>query len=437
MQLRINFEMFFGCGIPCWLFGFVSKLATGYGDPRQSVAWLNPSRQWPLVATTGAAPGQVLVDVAEAVQPMEMARARDDHVSYGGGHTSQPAVAVVLGSPVVVPGQPSSSECHSGRRTRRNHRRRPRRHHLDLPERRQVRWPVEGRGRRRRSSPVHYARDGHLHLLRGREQVRRPVQGRRAPTGEGTFTYADGDKYAGQWKDGKKHGQGTFTWTNGNKYVGEMFENDFHGQGTKTFANGTVQKGRFEHDRFICEPVPPAPVPPQSPSATAAAAMLVDTTGDGLADSVHVDTTGDGRPDTIVPLEESAHARRPIASEIELEVQELRKSLAEAKRQSSLTRQALEDALHAGGGERARRWRASRAPAAPVPPQYLCPITGEIMEDPVRRPTGTRTSAPPSRSGSRRTTRAVTNAQLPHRKLAPAHALRQLIEEFVATNTAM
>ena len=107
MQLRINYHMFYGAGIPCCLYGCVSKIATGYGDPRQNVEWLNPSRQWPLVATTGAAPGQVLVDVAEAVQPMEMARARDDHVSYGGGHTSQPAVAVVLGSPVVVPGQPS------------------------------------------------------------------------------------------------------------------------------------------------------------------------------------------------------------------------------------------------------------------------------------------------------------------------------------------
>ena len=38
---------------------------------------------------------------------------------------------------------------------------------------------------------------------------------------------------------------------------------------------------------------------------TAAAAILVDTTGDGVADSVHVDTSGDGRPDTIVPLGDS------------------------------------------------------------------------------------------------------------------------------------
>ena len=31
-------------------------------------------------------------------------------------------------------------------------------------------------------------------------------------------------------------------------------------------------------------------------------------------------------------------------------------------------------------------------------------------------------------------TSPVTNAHLPHRVLSPAHALRQLIQEFVATN---
>ena len=44
-------------------------------------------------------------------------------------------------------------------------------------------------------------------------------------------------------------------------------------------------------------------------ASRAAAAMLVDTTGDGIADSVIVDTSGDGRPDTIVPLSETAHGR--------------------------------------------------------------------------------------------------------------------------------
>ncbi len=29
--------------------------------------------------------------------------------------------------------------------------------------------------------------------------------------GEGTFTYPDGSKYVGEWKDGEYHGQGIFT----------------------------------------------------------------------------------------------------------------------------------------------------------------------------------------------------------------------------------
>ena len=128
--------------------------------------------------------------------------------------------------------------------------------------------------------------------------------------------------------------------------------------------------------------------PVRAPSATAAAAMLVDTTGDGRADSVHVDTSGDGRPDTIVPL---------------------------------------------GGG--APAVAGEPVPAAPVPPQYLCPITGEVMEDPVTTADGhAYERAAIAQWLSNHDTSPVTNAQLPHRKLAPAHALRQLIQEFVAAH---
>ena len=167
--------------------------------------------------------------------------------------------------------------------------------------------------------------------------------------------------------------------------------------------------------------------------AAGTAGMLVDTSGDGLADSVHVDTSGDGRPDTIVPLGESARSRN--ASEIEIEVLELRKSLAETKRQRSLTRQALEDVLRAGGGEGDTSVAGEPVPPAPVPPQYLCPITGEVMEDPVTTADGhAYERAAIAQWLQAHDTSPVTNAQLPHRNLAPAHALRQLIEEFVATN---
>ena len=64
--------------------------------------------------------------------------------------------------------------------------------------------------------------------------------------GQGTFTYFYGDKYVGEYKDDKQHGQGTFTFASGSKYVGNFKDGDYHGQGTYTFANGEKWVGTFE-----------------------------------------------------------------------------------------------------------------------------------------------------------------------------------------------
>jgi hypothetical protein len=50
----------------------------------------------------------------------------------------------------------------------------------------------------------------------------------------GTYTYADGNKYVGEFKDDKRNGQGTYTYANGDKYVGEHKDNKANGQGTYT-----------------------------------------------------------------------------------------------------------------------------------------------------------------------------------------------------------
>ena len=43
--------------------------------------------------------------------------------------------------------------------------------------------------------------------------------------GQGTFTYSDGNKYEGEWKDGKKHRLGTLTFFNNvRKWIGEFRE---------------------------------------------------------------------------------------------------------------------------------------------------------------------------------------------------------------------
>ena len=82
------------------------------------------------------------------------------------------------------------------------------------------------------------------------------------------------------------------------------------------------------------------------------------------------------------------------------------------------------------------RVRAATAAARPeVPEQFVCPITGEIMEDPVMTADGHAYDRDAIAQWLQsHDTSPITNAQLAHRDLAPAHALRQLIEEFVAAN---
>ena len=71
--------------------------------------------------------------------------------------------------------------------------------------------------------------------------------------GQGTFTYAAGDKYVGEWKDGKTYGQGTLTWASGkfagDKYVGEFIDNKRHGQGTYTYADGDKYVGEWKNSK--------------------------------------------------------------------------------------------------------------------------------------------------------------------------------------------
>ena len=69
-------------------------------------------------------------------------------------------------------------------------------------------------------------------------------------TGQGTYTYASGNKYVGEYKDDKANGQGTFTYANGDKYVGMFKDGKKHGQGTYTYADGTVEEGIWKVGEF-------------------------------------------------------------------------------------------------------------------------------------------------------------------------------------------
>ena len=55
----------------------------------------------------------------------------------------------------------------------------------------------------------------------------------------------------GELRDGKMLGQGTFTWANGDTYVGEFLDSNRNGQGTKTDADGTVKKGIWKDGKLV------------------------------------------------------------------------------------------------------------------------------------------------------------------------------------------
>jgi len=68
--------------------------------------------------------------------------------------------------------------------------------------------------------------------------------------GQGTYTFADGRKYVGEFKDGNYNGQGTHTFPDGGKYVGEFKDGKFNGQGTLTFPNGEKYLGEFKDGKY-------------------------------------------------------------------------------------------------------------------------------------------------------------------------------------------
>jgi len=69
-------------------------------------------------------------------------------------------------------------------------------------------------------------------------------------SGRGTYTSANGDKYVGEFKDDKRNGQFTVTYANGDKYVGEYKNGKQNGQGTRTFASGDKYVGKIKDGEF-------------------------------------------------------------------------------------------------------------------------------------------------------------------------------------------
>ena len=63
---------------------------------------------------------------------------------------------------------------------------------------------------------------------------------------------ASGNAFGGACLKGNcVNGYGTYTWRDGAKYVGEYRDGKRHGQGTKTWPDGTVKRGIWENGKLV------------------------------------------------------------------------------------------------------------------------------------------------------------------------------------------
>ncbi|RME95195.1 MAG: hypothetical protein D6772_13530, partial [Bacteroidetes bacterium] len=69
--------------------------------------------------------------------------------------------------------------------------------------------------------------------------------------GNGTFAFADGSRYQGQFLGGQPHGQGTFYYPNGDRYSGGFSRGLPHGAGVRYYANGEERRGQWEEGVYL------------------------------------------------------------------------------------------------------------------------------------------------------------------------------------------
>jgi hypothetical protein len=80
----------------------------------------------------------------------------------------------------------------------------------------------------------------------------------------GQYVFLNGDRYIGNFKNGKQSGIGTYYYFDGSIYVGEFKDDKRSGSGTLFNPNGTInQQGLWREDEFVQTQSPPVtPKPP-------------------------------------------------------------------------------------------------------------------------------------------------------------------------------
>jgi hypothetical protein len=68
--------------------------------------------------------------------------------------------------------------------------------------------------------------------------------------GEGTYIWANGCSFQGNFLKGKMHGTGTYKWPDGTSYRGEYVENLKHGFGKFEKSDGKIIEGEFVYGKL-------------------------------------------------------------------------------------------------------------------------------------------------------------------------------------------
>jgi hypothetical protein len=69
------------------------------------------------------------------------------------------------------------------------------------------------------------------------------------PDGQGILYCANGNKYLGHWEQNWRQGEGRFIFSEGHEYTGAFHRNLFHGKGKMRYANGDVYQGDWQFNQ--------------------------------------------------------------------------------------------------------------------------------------------------------------------------------------------
>ena len=65
------------------------------------------------------------------------------------------------------------------------------------------------------------------------------------------MTWINGERYSGEYANGKRHGQGTYSWANGHRYQGSWVEGSRKGQATYWYGDDGYFVGEMEGTKEV------------------------------------------------------------------------------------------------------------------------------------------------------------------------------------------